>query len=131
MHWNVQTSKEWADSKTKHAADMESAHAKMRVQLDQLGAASESSRAETKQLAGEILVQQREIDKLGSHIAYLEEAKEKHDEEMSLLHAQAVSAQARIKMFEHRADAHVADAKMVGELKVVRSVAACCTWWSL
>jgi chromosome segregation ATPase len=129
---DAQASKEWAESKAKHAAEAEQALSTTRAQLEKASALvfeslsnSESSRAEalnarivTEQSASESQLRQREIDRLNAKLDSLEESKREQDKEVSHLRSQSIGAQARIKSLEFRESALTAEIKAVGEIKV-------------
>ncbi len=129
---DAQASKEWAESKAKHAAEAEQALSTTRTQLEKASALvseslsnSESSRAEamnarivTEQSASESQLKQREIDRLNAKLESLEESKREQDKEVSRLRSQSIGAEARIKSLEFRESALAAEIKAVGEIKV-------------
>lgn len=129
---DAQASKEWAESKAKHAAEAEQALSTTRAQLEKASALvfeslsnSESSRAEalnarivTEQSASESQLRQREIDRLNAKLDSLEESKREQDKEVAHLRSQSIGAQARIKSLEFRESTLAAEIKAVGEIKV-------------
>ena len=121
----AQVASAWAESKTKHAEQVDMALVSLRARLEGMNDVSARSRAEPRGVeeashhaAGSSESKQREIDTLAAQLTDMRERKAEQDQECIRLRSQLVSMQARVKHLENRAVECSKDMKVVSDMKV-------------